>query len=435
MLTYSEMRSLIPEITKMLLGQPLVTFMQVNLTSYVFEFNDAQLFISVQRPFSRFHLTHKKYVKFSSAFADQVHKLLKDKICTQIFLLSEDRILCLGFEKYYFIAELMYHQPILAVTDSLFAIILSNRPTSSHYQSPITKPVIRHPIVGVTSAEVEKRYQLLEQKSVLERHRKKITTRIVQLEKQISIYQEEYNQAKNWQILQNETELLKSHLQQIVPGMKSVQVMDWEKQAFIEIALDPAFPIQNQIQARFKKVRKMKKRLDLYPKFIQEIQQKIATLKSKQSQLEESVLDQGLYKVSLRKRDVKASCFHTFITDTGDTILVGKNAKGNQKLTFSIANGRDAWLHVTPMAGSHVVVKAVGNQINESTLQDAMQLALYFSQARKQNEAEVLITEVKYVSRTCTTGKVLVAKYKTKKVQLNIDRVKDLLKKQAVKNN
>lgn len=428
MLTYSEMRSLIPEITRAILGQPLIGFIQVNPTSYVFEFNNIQLFISVQKPFSRFHLTHRKYIKCFSTFADQVHRLLKNTICTRVFLLSEDRILCLEFEKYYFIAELMYHQPILAVTDFLFTVILSNKPTASHYQSPVLKPIVRHPAIEVTSAEVEKRYQLLEQKSALESHRKKTAARIAQIEKQITRYQEEYIQAKNWQDLYKETELLKSCLQQIVPGMKSVQVMDWEKQAFIEITLDPAFSVQDQIQARFKKVRKMKKRLELYPKFIQKLRQKTVAFKSKLSQLEECVPYQELYKASLKKKNVKTSYFYTFITDTGDKVLVGKNAKGNQKLTFSVANGRDIWLHVTPMSGSHVVIKSTGKQIHESTLRDAMQLALYFSQARKQNEAGVLITEVKYISHTRTTGKVLVAKYKTKKVQLDVHRIKDLLK-------
>jgi predicted ribosome quality control (RQC) complex YloA/Tae2 family protein len=83
------------------------------------------------------------------------------------------------------------------------------------------------------------------------------------------------------------------------------------------------------------------------------------------------------------------------------------------------------------MAGSHVVIKA--KLINKYLLQDAMQLALYFSQARKQSQAEVLITEVKYVSRTKITGKVLVSKHKTKKVQLDLNRIKELLKKSLEK--
>lgn len=434
MLSYSEMHFLLPEIAKGIIGKSLRGFMQINQTSYVFAFSNTQVFLCVEKPFSRFHLTNTQHKRYPSIFADQVHKLLQEKVCTEIFLLSEDRILCLRFEKYYFIAELMYHQPILAVTDLLFAIVLSNKPTSSPYKSPAIKPVIQHPVVAVTSSEIEKRYQLLEKEAALEQYQRKITSQIAKLKRQCKSYQEEYMQAKEWQILQNETELLKSYLQQVTPGMRSVQVMDWEKQAFIEIALDPALSIQNQLQARFKKVRKMKKRLEIYPKFIQEIYQKIAALQKELSNPEKYLPIYNPLQVSSKKEIAKKTCFHTFITDAGYTVLVGKKAKDNQKLTFTIANGNDTWLHVTPMAGSHVIIKNKRMQIDECTLQDAMQLALYFSQARKQAYAEVLVTEVKYVSRTKTIGKVLVAKYKTKKVQLDLDRIKELHKKRVEKS-
>lgn len=424
MLSYSEMLSLLPEMKKEILDKNLIRFIQINPTSYVFVFNHVQLLLCAQKPFSRFHLTSKKYKPYPSTFADQVNKLLKERACMEVFLLSEDRILCLKFEEYFFIAELMYHHPILAVTDSLFAIMLSNKPTSSHYEKPLVKPAVRHSSAFVTSKEIEERYQLLEKQALLASCRRKISSQLAKLEVQLQKYQEEYRQAANWQVLQNETELLKSHLQQITPGMKSVQVMNWESQSFLEIVLDPGIPIQKQLQIRFKEVRKRKKRLDLYPSFIEKIQQKMCTL---QKELSHPDIEPSYQKPPLKKERDKASGFHTFI-DKEYTILVGKNAKGNEKLTFTIAKGNDTWLHVTPMAGSHVIVKA-NKLINEDILQDAMQLALYFSQARRQSQAEVLITKVKYVSRTKTIGKVLISKHKTKKVQLDPDRIKKLLKR------
>ncbi|PWU14203.1 MAG: hypothetical protein C5B45_04815 [Chlamydiae bacterium] len=422
MLNCSEMLSLLPEMKKGILDKNLIRFMQINPTSYVFVFSNIQLLLCVQKPFSRFHLTNKKYKPYSSAFADQVNKLLRERVCVEVFLLSEDRILCVKFEKYFFIAELMYHHPILVVTDSLFAIMLSNKPTSSHYKKPLAKPAIHHAATFVTSKEIEERYQLLEKQALLASHRRKISSQLTKLEGQLQKYQEGYHQATNWQVLQNETELLKSHLQQITPGMKSVQVMNWESQSFLEIALDPKVPIQKQLQTRFKEVRKMRKRVDLYPSFIEEIHQKMHTLRK---ELSNPNIETSHQKPPLKKERNRACGFHTFI-GKGYTILVGKNAKGNEELTFTIAKGNDTWLHVTPMAGSHVVIKA--NLINEDILQEAMQLALYFSQARKQNQAEVLITEIKYVSRTKTTGKVLVSKHRVRKVQLDLNKIREVLK-------
>jgi hypothetical protein len=138
--------------------------------------------------------------------------------------------------------------------------MLSNKPTSSHYEKPLIKPAIHHSSAFVTSEKVEERYQLLEKQALLVSQRRKIASQLAKLEKQLKKYQGEYAQARNWQVLQNETELLKSHLQQITPGMKSIQVMNWESQSFLEIALDPGIPIQKQLQMRFKEVRKMKRR-------------------------------------------------------------------------------------------------------------------------------------------------------------------------------
>lgn len=428
MLTYSEMLSLLPEIKREILGRNLIRFLQINPNSYIFVFSNIQLLLYVQKPFSRFHLTKRKYQPYPSVFADQVNQLLREKACVEVFLLSEDRILCLRFEEYYFIAELMYHHPILAITDSLFAIMLSNKLTSSHYKKPLIKPTIDHVSSLVTSKEIEERYQLLEKQALFASHRKKISSQLLKLKNQLQKYQEEYSQAKDWQILQNETELLKSHLQQITPRTKSVKVMNWECQSFQEIALDPKLPIQKQLQIRFKEVRKRKKRLELYPTFIKEIHQKMHLLEKK---LSDPDIELPHQKSILKKEANKACDFYTFI-DQEYTILVGKNAKGNKQLTFTIAKGHDTWLHVTPMTGSHVIIKA--RVIHEDLLQDAMQLALYFSQARKQHQAEILITKVKYVSRTKVTGKVLVSKHKTKKVHLDLNRIKELLKKQVGKN-
>jgi len=42
-------------------------------------------------------------------------------------------------------------------------------------------------------------------------------------------------------------------------------------------------------------------------------------------------------------------------------ILIGKNAKMNDILTFEIANDDDIWLHVKGIPGSHVIIKTNDN--------------------------------------------------------------------------
>src|SRR5207248_7847813 len=66
----------------------------------------------------------------------------------------------------------------------------------------------------------------------------------------------------------------------------------------------------------------------------------------------------------------------------GFTILIGKNSRQNEEVTFHQASANDTWLHARGVPGAHVIVKAGGRDITRSTLEQAASLAAYYSQAR-----------------------------------------------------
>ena len=66
----------------------------------------------------------------------------------------------------------------------------------------------------------------------------------------------------------------------------------------------------------------------------------------------------------------------------GYTILVGKNSRQNEEVTFHQASASDIWLHARGVPGAHVIVKAGGRDIPQSTIEHAASLAAYYSQAR-----------------------------------------------------
>jgi predicted ribosome quality control (RQC) complex YloA/Tae2 family protein len=45
------------------------------------------------------------------------------------------------------------------------------------------------------------------------------------------------------------------------------------------------------------------------------------------------------------------------ITIEGREVLIGRNARDNDQLTFRIARPRDIWLHAAGHSGSHVVIR------------------------------------------------------------------------------
>ena len=83
----------------------------------------------------------------------------------------------------------------------------------------------------------------------------------------------------------------------------------------------------------------------------------------------------------------------------GWEIRVGKNAKSNAALTTKLSGPHDLWLHARGVPGSHVVIPRPNKtaQVPKPIIEAAARIAAYFSDAKTQPLAPVIVTERKYV--------------------------------------
>jgi predicted ribosome quality control (RQC) complex YloA/Tae2 family protein len=81
----------------------------------------------------------------------------------------------------------------------------------------------------------------------------------------------------------------------------------------------------------------------------------------------------------------------------GMTLLVGKNSRQNEEVTFHQASANDTWLHARGVPGAHVIIRNGGRPVAESTLRAAAALAAYYSQSRTAGSVPVDYTEQRYV--------------------------------------
>ncbi|MEZ4870453.1 MAG: NFACT RNA binding domain-containing protein [Caldilineaceae bacterium] len=104
-----------------------------------------------------------------------------------------------------------------------------------------------------------------------------------------------------------------------------------------------------------------------------------------------------------------------FHTPQGFEIVVGRNARQNERVTFDLAKGEDLWLHARGAPGSHVVIRNGGQQVQAETLQMAAQLAAYYSKLRGERAVTVIVTPRRFVTRAPggRTGQVLVQQEQT----------------------
>jgi len=88
-----------------------------------------------------------------------------------------------------------------------------------------------------------------------------------------------------------------------------------------------------------------------------------------------------------------------FLSEEGFAILVGRNARQNEIVTFDEAGPDDLWLHVRDVPGAHVVIRSGGQPVSDETQQAAAQLAAYHSRLREERGVAVALTQRRFVTR------------------------------------
>lgn len=111
---------------------------------------------------------------------------------------------------------------------------------------------------------------------------------------------------------------------------------------------------------------------------------------------------------------------------SGFEIIVGRNARENDRLLRKAVRGNDWWLHTRDYPGGYVFIRnKPGKTIPLDVLLDAGNLALFFSKARASGSADLYYTQVKYLRRAKDgpIGLVLPTQEKNIAVSLDEDRL------------
>jgi predicted ribosome quality control (RQC) complex YloA/Tae2 family protein len=105
-----------------------------------------------------------------------------------------------------------------------------------------------------------------------------------------------------------------------------------------------------------------------------------------------------------------------FRSTDGYEIVVGRNDRENDALTFRVARPNDIWLHASDYPGSHVLVRNPSREsVPHRTIIEAAELAAFYSQAKREGKAAVHYTQKKFVSKPPRSkpGLVRLSSFKT----------------------
>ena len=104
-----------------------------------------------------------------------------------------------------------------------------------------------------------------------------------------------------------------------------------------------------------------------------------------------------------------------FTTADGFTVLVGRNNRQNDRLTFKLAGNKDIWFHTKNIPGSHTVLLTDGKVPTPAAMEEAAVLAATYSRAKGSGQVPVDYTQVRNVSKPqgAKPGMVIYVQYKT----------------------
>ncbi|MBD2450829.1 NFACT family protein [Nostoc sp. FACHB-152] len=215
-------------------------------------------------------------------------------------------------------------------------------------------------------------------------------------------------------------DLLMAHLQNWEPGMKEISLPDFETGEPVAIALQPDKNAVQNAQNLYKQHQKLKRArsavepllLDVKSEieYLEQVEAAIAQIESYQTaedlQALEEIRDELIGQKYLedpeyRNRSTEESAntnFHRYRTPNGFEILIGRNNRQNDHLTFRVAGDYDLWFHAQEIPGSHLLMRLEPGAVPEaSDLEFAANLAAYYSRARQSDQVPVVYTQPKYV--------------------------------------
>lgn len=251
--------------------------------------------------------------------------------------------------------------------------------------------------------------------------------------------------------LERHADLLKSNLHTIPRGAREARLSDYSTGEAVEVVLelDPAESLQDQMEALYKKARKLRSgeihvqtRLGEVDVELRELSELVTTLEATPAEDDEALdaLEKKLRKRGALPKETSGPRPkqpqvnlgpRSFRTKEGHEVLVGRNDEENDRLTMRMARGNDLFFHVRGCPGSHVLLRVdTKRPPNHESLLDAATVAVHWSKARNRGAAvDVSYTPRKWVKKPhgAKPGLVQISNEKTIRAGNDPDRLKRIL--------
>jgi len=252
--------------------------------------------------------------------------------------------------------------------------------------------------------------------------------------------------AANAEKLHAKASLILAHLPEIPANAAFFETTTWDDDPrSIRVELDPRKSPTELAQDLFKKSKRLKRGLDVGPERLEAVETEIAELVRARDMLGDDSPNELAMKLEAlgvsitepkeearKRRQAGARLpYREFATLDASSVLVGRGAADNDRLTLRVARPHDLWLHARGVTGAHVIVRLTkGQSCSPETLVDAATLAAHFSDLRGESIVDVLYTPRRFVHKRkgSPVGSVTLGSEKVIAVRIETGRLERLLR-------
>jgi predicted ribosome quality control (RQC) complex YloA/Tae2 family protein len=245
----------------------------------------------------------------------------------------------------------------------------------------------------------------------------KLKVIITKLEVKAQTFRSRLAESVDADLSRSKADLLMAYLHLWQPGMKKITLADFETGEDVSIDLQPEKNCIQNAQALYKQFQKLKRAqtivvpllaaVDAELSYLAQVENSVGQIEMYQqlSDLEtlieikeELILSGYMTAAANRSKPLAVTLPHRFTSPSGFEVLIGRNNRQNDLLTFKTATDYDLWFHAQEIAGSHGLLRLPAGEVaQDADLQYTANLVAYHSRSRQSTLVPVVYTAPKNV--------------------------------------
>ena len=224
---------------------------------------------------------------------------------------------------------------------------------------------------------------------------------------------EELREAEKKDVWKLYGDLIISNLHLMEEGSHKADLVNYLDNSKVTIPLDSKKSLSQNAQGYYKKYHKAKVAIDEKSSQLKETRLDLLYLEGNLDlinrtediniieEIREELRENGYYRKQRVKPMVskKKANFERYELKSKSLVLVGRNNRENDLLTFKESKPGDYWFHVKDYPGSHVLLRPKNKTLTQEEITEAAEIAAYHSALRNSQKASVDYMPIRYLKK------------------------------------